>query len=210
MTEAHIIAAVMTVFRMKSIDDEPPLSELFPKGCKSLDPEQRRSVMMLAITQVVNAFVDVSYGSDGEAHKEHSDDLVLSYACESLTLGLFLMEFIDAIREGDGLRIVRCWRYFLLLFKTTGRTNYSVEAFTLLAQLHFIFTPRMAHQLVWSRTVNTHGRPGKNIPCDLHMEHLNRDCKTAIAGLGANITDKAVQRVGRCVGEMVNVTDNYD
>ena len=58
--------------------------------------------------------------------------------------------------------------------------------------------------------MNTHGRPGKNVPCDLHMEHLNRDCKTAIAGLGANITDKAVQRVGRCLGEMVNVTDNYD
>ena len=107
---------------MKSIDDEPPSSELFPEGCKSLDPEQRRSVMMLAITQVVNAFVDVSYGNDGEADKEHSEDLILSYACESLTLGLFLMEFINAIREGDGLIIVRCWRYFLLLFKTTGRT----------------------------------------------------------------------------------------
>ena len=31
------------------------------------------------------------------------------------------MEFVDAVREGDGKRILRCWRYFLLLFKATGR-----------------------------------------------------------------------------------------
>ena len=30
------------------------------------------------------------------------------------TLGLMLMEFNDAIKEGDGNR---CWRYFLLLLK---------------------------------------------------------------------------------------------
>ncbi len=60
------------------------------------------------------------------------DDHVQHYACDVLTLSLLLMEFIDAIREGDGNRIIRCWRYFLLHFKVANRTNYSVEAFTLL------------------------------------------------------------------------------
>jgi L1 cell adhesion molecule like protein len=50
------------------------------------------------------------------------------------------MESIDDIREGDGERILRCWRYFLLLFKATGRKNYSIEAFTLLTQYHFLYT----------------------------------------------------------------------
>ena len=40
----------------------------------------------------------------------------------------------------------------------TGRTNYSIEAVTLLAQYHFLFTERMHMQLLWSRTVNVHGR----------------------------------------------------
>ena len=36
------------------------------------------------------------------------NDSVLAYASETLKLGLFLMEFVDSIREGDGHRIIRC------------------------------------------------------------------------------------------------------
>lgn len=68
----------------------------------------------------------------------------------------------------------------------------------------------MAMQLKWSRTINVHGRPGKNIAADLHMEHLNRECKEALSGLGANITDHAVHRVGLCIGRMVTVLKHYD
>lgn len=50
-------------------------------------------------------------------------------------------------------------------------------------------------QLKWSRMVNVHGRPGKNIAADLHMEHLNRECKSSLSGLGANITDHSVLNV---------------
>jgi L1 cell adhesion molecule like protein len=52
-------------------------------------------------------------------------------------------------------------------------------------------------QLMWSRIVNIHGQQGKNIPHDLHMEHLNRECKGSIADLGANIIDNAIKRVGK-------------
>ena len=51
---------------------------------------------------------------------------------------------------------------------------------------------------------------GKNIPCDLHIEHLNRQCKSSLSGLGANIFDKAVLRVGMCLGEMTKIVDCYD
>jgi hypothetical protein len=42
------------------------------------------------------------------------------------------------------------------------------------------------------------------------MEHLNKDVKTAIAGLGSNVTDKSVQCIGKCIGELVQVTANFD
>ena len=48
------------------------------------------------------------------------------------------------------------------------------------------------------------------LSCDLHMEHLNRVVKTAIKGLGANRTEKAVQRVGKCVGKYNKIMDAYD
>ena len=61
-----------------------------------------------------------------------------------------------------------------------------VEAFTLLAQQKFVCSSRLSHQLMWSRFVNTSGKKGHNIPCDLHMEHLNRVLKDSIKCLGAN------------------------
>ena len=76
--------------------------------------------------------------------EKESEDRVLSYACDILSLGLLYMEFVDGVRE-DGKRIIRCWR-FLLLFKASHRTNYSIEAFTLLAQ-NDVLLPY--HQYPW-------------------------------------------------------------
>lgn len=63
---------------------------------------------------------------------------------------------------------------------------------------------------MWSRTVNTHGQAGRIISCDIHMEHLNRQCKQSLGSLGPNVTNNAVDRIGRCVGEIVKATANYD
>ena len=215
VVEAHILSAAMTLFRMTGVDSEPTSRQHFPVESRKLAPPERKQVLLMAAGALVDKHVDLSFDnpdqkSGSSAQKVADRDGVVEYASEVLTLGLLLIEFEDAIREGDGDRICRCWQFFLLIFKATGRTNYSIEAFILLAQLNFVFSPRMAAQLKWSRTVNTHGRPGKNVPCDLHMEHLNRVCKGAISGLGSNISDKAVVRVGKCLGEMEKITNHFD
>ena len=126
------------------------------------------------------------------------------YACETLSLGLLYAEFRDAIREGDGHRVFRGWKYLFLIFKTTKRTNYAIEAFELLVQYHIVLPPWLAHQLKWSRFVNTHGLPG------LHMDHLNRLVKTAINGLGANKSKKSIIRVGKMIGTLSATVDLFD
>lgn len=45
---------------------------------------------------------------------------------------------------------------------------------------------------------------------DLHMEHLNKLCKTAIEGLGANKSEKAIVRVGKTVGVAYDLLNNFD
>ena len=55
-----------------------------------------------------------------------------------------------------------------------------------------------------------HGRIGKNVSCDLHMEHLNRECKGSISGLGANITDGAIQWVGCSLHSSTSILRNFD
>ncbi len=120
---------------------------------------------------------------------------VLEYAKRLLGLGSFYMEFTDAIKEGDGQRVLRCWRYLLPLFKSSGRKNYSIEVFNMLCQYEYNLTPRKAQELIWSRFISTHNAPGRNIPGDLHQEHLNRVVKDAIRGLHSNKTEKAITKV---------------
>lgn len=42
------------------------------------------------------------------------------------------------------------------------------------------------------------------------MEHLNRPYKSYIEALGANATDAAVFRAGRCIGTISLISDNFD
>lgn len=239
VTDAHILAAVMTEHDMSSMDEVP--TEFL--HLKSLDSLHQRIELMSIAEEIVQKHVDISFvteeDSDGEGDVEENGerdgelggervgeegsagdpategtekgrDYVLDYGRDMLTCGLLLKEFTDAVHEGDGQRIFRCWKYFLLFFRATKRTNYAIEAFNLLAQYHYIFSPRLAEQLMWSRTVNVHGHAGKNISCDIHMEHLNRLCKSSLGGLASNISERAVERIGRCIGEIVKVTANFD
>lgn len=49
--------------------------------------------------------------------------------------------------------------------------------------------------MVWNRTVNNKGGPGKNVALDLDLEHDNNDLKQPIKNLGPNVTEDAVRRI---------------
>lgn len=108
-----------------------PVISYFPEDCTQLSPKEHWNVLQLAIVEIIEQFVDINYPSS----TSKDDDHVCAYAKEVLSLGLLFVEFKDAIREGDGEQIIRCWRYFLLLFKSADRKNYSVEAFNLLLSM---------------------------------------------------------------------------
>ena len=65
-------------------------------------------------------------------------------------------------------------------------------------------------QLLWSRTVNVHGKAGKNVPMDLHIEHLNRMFKNAISRLGPNTVDSSLQRTGKALKALMDVQQRFD
>ncbi len=76
---------------------------------------------MLAVQEVVRRNVDLTFpehgANEGGVDSENGAtpdaggpaDSVRNYAQEVLSLGLLLIEFINAIREGDGSSILRCW-----------------------------------------------------------------------------------------------------
>ena len=211
----YIIACAMELLGMSAVDEIP--SSGFIKEADEVwmkDDSERRSILMDVAKAIVEQHVDLSTNFS-ESHSSAStlptsSDSVYAYSCETLSLGLLYLEFKDAIRVATGCRLMHVWKYFLLLFKAAGRKNYAIEALTLLAQYHLILPPRLAEQLKWSRFINTHGLPGHNISCDLHIEHLNRLAKTAINGLGANKSEKAIKRVGKAIGALTDSLENFD
>lgn len=210
VVSGHILVAVMNVLGMSSVDDTPS-STLVSPDAWMLSDEERKSTLLDVAAQVVDEHVDLSVElSKGKSDSAKASDTVYSYACETLSLGLLYMEFRDAIKEGDGERVLLVWKFLLLIFKASKRKNYAIEAFTLLVQYYLVLPPRLAEQLKWSRFINVHGLPGHNISCDLHMEHLNRLAKTAVEGLGANKSNKAIIRVGKTIGTLSAATENFN
>lgn len=80
----------------------------------------------------------------------------------------------------------------------------------MLCQFHYDLPPRQAAQLIWSRTVNTHGIRGRNTTFDQHLEHLNHLCKDNTKNLGANKTDKAVVHCAKVLGTLYSTLTQFD
>ena len=205
---AHVILAALRLFKMETMESQPPES-IISSSVMGLSKEERRGELLRLSRIIADGYVSFSYNQPPQV-KACTSDKIYIYASELLSMGLFYMEYTDAISEGDGLRVLRCWRYLLPIFKSSRRTNYSIEVFNFLYQYHFTASPMHAEQMLWSRFINTHGILGRNIPCDQHMEHLNRVAKDAIKNLGANKTENGFVRVGKAIGTIVPLIQKFD
>ena len=97
----------------------------------------------------------------------------------------------------------------LLAYKASNRRNYAKEAFLTLYNM-LTLSQRLKEQLLWSRTVNTGGGAGRNIPCDLALEHLNRRLKTVLSNVGANITPTVIVRAAKSIGLVNEVCHTFE
>ena len=171
------------------------------------DPTLTDSITSLA-ELVISSFVQLP-AMYSTAATDNADG-VQAYAMEVLTLGLLWYGFYDAIKEGDGDRVLRYWRFLLIIFKGTNHRNYAKEAVNLLYHYHYLLSNRQKKQFLWSRFINTKGGTGNNIPCDLHMEHLNRRLKSVLHGMGSNISPGRIQRAGQSIQVVQRVCDSFE
>ena len=202
---SHFLVACMKKLGMKSLDDIPTIGE-FDANTWMKSNADRRSVIYSFCQEIIKDHVNISMCGDIGCSK----DGILNYANEIMSLGIFYLNYKDVIREGDGDRLLVCWKYLLPIFKVSDRRNYSLEVLRMLYSYYFILSPRQKHQLLWSRFVNVHGLPGHNIAEDLHMEHLNHVCKQAIQGAGSKKRNETITRIGKALGPLAEVTANFD
>ena len=194
--KGHVIAAACTELGLESADSDWP-SSATREVCLA---DLARKVVALC-TVIPEAVL-------GQPMKE-TDDGVYNYARVLCHFAALVLEFTDAWSEGDGKRVLRCWKIFMLHFHTERRTKYALEALRLQFQLATL-SPDLVHQLTWGRFVNTHGGPGMNIPCDLHNEHVNKLFKEVVSNMGANFTEAASTRAARAVTSLAHMSERFD
>ena len=123
MVVGHIITSTMDILGMSAIDEVPSSVPIWMKS-----DSERKAIVKEVASLVVEQCVDLStiFSSPQDKCRDQSttSDGINAYACETLSLGLLFQEFKDAVREGDGNRVIRVWKY---LFKASGRANYSIE-----------------------------------------------------------------------------------
>ena len=135
--------------------------------------------------QIVSRFVTISIPSTNTdsddstaAAQNSSNDSVFAYAVDVLSMCLIWHAFRDAVREGDGDRIIRYWKLLAVIFRQEKHYNYSNEAVNLVMQT-LLLSPRQVSELKWSRTV---------IVVETAVNtSINRTCKPASIPAGSVI-----------------------
>ena len=200
-TIAHVVSAAIHIAGVTNMSELPS---------KIMSTDKPMAAVKSLVKTLISEMVRIEYIAGTSESTCPSIDSVQEYAKETLSLGLLLLEFKDGIREGDGNRVLRCWKYFLLFFRATKHKNYCIEAFNIQMQYYYILPKRYAEQMLWGRFINSEGGPGRNIPADLHKEHLNKLLKGTICHLGANKTPQAIIRAGKALGALKYILEEFD
>ena len=68
-------------------------------------------------------------------------------------------------------------------------------------QVKSVLSPRLAHQIMWGRFVNTHGE----ISHVTYNEHVNKLLKNIIVIMGANLAEKSLHRAAQVVTTLESI-----
>lgn len=127
-----------------------------------------------------------------------------------MTFGLILADISDAIREGDGDRLIQLYKMALPIYYSHGRTKYQYTTLLLLVKTEALLPKLQAFRLKWNRFCNTKGGKGHNISLDLRLEQLNNLLKSFLKVLGSNLSFSSAQRVACCLDVLEAILESID
>ena len=166
----------------------------------------------------LNEFIDGIHILPSPAHADEDElsctddqDFVQNYSLCLLKYYFIMLDFKDAVREGNGEWLATLHKVILPYFKSLpGFNAYAIEMLISVVQNEVFLSETEAQQCMWASTANWKGGSGKNIEIDLLQENRNKDVKKSIKAMGANKTDLAIERSSKsCGGERYTV-ENFD
>ncbi len=175
-------------------------------------PKEKRSEILQSICdKIIPTYVDfeVPLGSE-DVRKDGKQ----AYAYQILSLGLFYLEYHDAIKLRKVMQLVssvagvtyyRCLRYLAEPTTTMKLSQCSYH-------YRYILTSRQAHQLLWSRFVNTRGMRDHNVSSDMHIWNTSTDCAKKPSTVLEPTKPQRLSHelVIESIGKLPSVLDNYN
>ena len=205
VVKGHFLASACTYLGIKKLNS--PLQ--LPLGVRRGSSDQQYTFVKSIANHVVNTCTLFDGALTGEEVAD-IDDSVYNYARTLCHYGSLVMEFIDAWHEGDGWRVTRCWHLLLPHFLVANIHKYALESLFLQMQIKAILSPHIAQHIIWDCFINTRGGIGKNVPCELHNEHINWLVKHIISCMEGNTTEEALKLAARSVSTLETLCCQFD
>lgn len=129
-----------------------------------------------------------------------------------MTDSFLFFNFLDAIKEGDGARVMRQYKHIMLYCKADGShsTKYALECLYEFFLIYVLLSSTDSERLTWNRTVNNTSKKGTDIPTDEDTEHRNNFIKQGIQNLGPNVTENAVSQLSYSGSPTTSTLRNLD
>ena len=117
---------------------------------------------------------------------------------------------MDALRYGDGERIMNINEVLYLFYKELGFPKYAYGMLETMAQTKVLLSERIAHRLIWNRTVNHRGDRNWNHPNDLDLERCNKAFKEDAHSYRGVFTEKTISRVSHSALYLNDIAKQID
>lgn len=123
VVKGHWLAHACHILGISSLTERFAL----PNGLLKASQDEKRLFVEKIATKVVEEVTLIDDAFSTQKPPVDTDDSMYNYARVLCHYGSLTMEMMDAWAEGDGERVLRCWRLFLPQFQLAGSTKYALE-----------------------------------------------------------------------------------
>lgn len=136
---------------------------------------------------------------------------VFNYCCNVCHWVLLLLNFQDVVNEGDVIRVIPTLMYCLQFFFSHSRlSKYFEECLDFILKCEYMLSPMDRMRVLEGAFANLRGGMGSNMESDLVQENYVRNQKDLIQSLGANKTEKSIDRCTRAAGMVADICESLD
>ena len=209
----YLIEALLQFFKMDNINELPKENKPFPPD--EYSNEQKKEYVLTVLDKFLEEYVSLEIPTCDEEDVDDDcgddDDGILNYGVNLLSSFMVLLDCKSAVASGNGEHLALVQKQMLYHFSSvSGYNSYAIEMLISTIQNEVLLSAAEAHQCKWAALVNWKGGENKNIEIDLLQENRNKDIKGLIQLMGANKTEKAIQRMSKAAGGVSKIVDVFE